>query len=117
MSVSQSDDDGVIGYHVTTVDAGHQRPDGGRSVAFDQNETVRPLHRLDVQRVALLQVLLRVHEPGFQRFPIQGDGLRLLPKLLVQSLLHVLEIDLEETRQHAVVNHVAHEPPEPDIAD
>ena len=37
MSDSQSDEDGVIGYHATTVTPAIMQPDGRRRVAFDQD--------------------------------------------------------------------------------
>ena len=77
-------------------DAGHERPDGSGSVAFNQDEVIRTVHRLDEQRIALLQVFLREREPSQERFLILRDDLWLPTKLPRQRTLHLLKRMTEE---------------------
>ena len=90
-------------------DAGHHAADRRRRVAFDENLAGRFVHPLDVKRILLGEVRFRVVPAGLQRALVQRDGFRLLAELLAERLLHHGHVDAEQLRQHAVVNHVAHE--------
>ena len=90
-------------------DAGHHAADGRGRVAFDQDLAGRFVHRLERERILLREIRLGVVPAGLERAGVQRDGLGLLAELLVERLLHQREVDAEDLRQHAVVDHVAHE--------
>ena len=54
--VSTSDDEGVIGYQVTTVHAGEHAAQGCGGVAIDDDLAGGLVHALDVERTALFEI-------------------------------------------------------------
>ena len=91
-------------------DARHHAADRGGGVAFDQDHVLRlAFHRLDDEGIALREAGLGEVEAGLERVHVQLDRLELLAHLLPQRLLHLPHVDRQQPREHAVVNHVAHE--------
>src|SRR4029450_12430956 len=65
--------------------------------------------RLDDERILLREIGFSELVAGLERSHVERDRLLLLPELLPKRLLHLPHVDGEQARQHAVVNHVAHE--------
>ena len=59
--------------------------------------------------ILLRQVGFGVVVAGLERAHVELDRLLLLAQLLAERLLHLPHVDREQLREHAVVNHVAHE--------
>ena len=57
----------------------------------------------------LVKVVGRALLPRLERAHVELHRLRLLAELLAERLLHLAEIDVEQVRQHAVVDHVLDE--------
>ena len=96
--------------------AGHQAADGGGGVAVDQDAALVLVHRLDQIRVAFLQMLFREGVADIERRPVDGHDLDLVPELLPERDLHLVELDPEQPRQHAVIDHVANTTAQRDLA-
>ena len=90
-------------------DAGHQAADRGRLVAFDQDLAGGLVHALGAEAGLLAERRLGVVEPGLERGHVQRQRLLLLRQLLGERLLHLAQLDVEQVRQGAVVDHVAHQ--------
>ena len=109
MSDSHSDEDGVIGYQATTVTPAIMQP-----MAAAALPSIRILPAVSFigsieNGSCLVKVRVRVVPAGLERARVQRDRLGLLPELLAERLLHQRQVDAEQLRQDAVVDHVAHE--------
>ena len=109
MSDSQSDEDGVIGYQATTVTPAIMQP-----IAAAALPSMRILPAVSfigsmTERILLREVRLGVVPAGLERPGVQRDRLGLLAELLAERLLHQRQVDAEQLREDAVVDHVAHE--------
>ena len=94
-------------------DDGHARHHAAkrrRGIPLDQDHPGRLVYRLGPIRIALDQVLLGVGRTGLERGHVQLDRFLLLAHLSLERVLHLRQVDVQELRQHAVVNHVLHEP-------
>ena len=115
MSDSHSDDDGVIGYQATTVTPAMRQP-----IAAAALPSIRILPAVSFIRSTRRcscggEIRLREVEAGLERRHVKRQGLLLLPELAVERLLHLRHLDPEQVREHAVVDHVAHETPQPRV--
>ncbi len=109
MSDSHSEEDGVIGYHATTVTPAIRQP---MAAAWLPSIRILPLglvHALGAEAGLLAKRRLGVVEPGLERGHVQRQRLLLLRQLLGERLLHLAQLDVEQVRQRAVVDHVAHQ--------
>ena len=95
---------------------GHHAADGRRRVALDENAPAVRVHRLDEVRIPFFQVLVGEGEACIESFPVEGDDLGLAAELSPERGLHLVEVHPEQTRQHPVVQHVAHAAPQLDVA-
>ena len=92
-------------------DAGQQAAERGGGVAVDQDLAGGLVHPLDAERVRL-----RRGWPAAQAKPASSapmfscQRLGLLAELLGERLLHLVQLDVEQVREDAVVDHVADEP-------
>ena len=109
MMDSHSDEEGVIGYQATTVQPAITQPSAAAALPSIRIFSAGLVHPLDAERILLGEVRFRVIPPRFERAPVQRDGFRLLAKLPAERLFHQWQIDAQQLRQDAVVDHVADE--------
>ena len=91
---STSDDDGVIGYQVTTVTPANMQPMRSRGVAVDDDLAGGLVHPLDRERVRLGQRgRRRNRSPALAAFQFRSAALTFLRELLAQGLLHLGHVE------------------------
>jgi hypothetical protein len=94
--------------------AGKNRTQRACRVAVDDDLAGGFVHPLQSVRIGLRQVLFREIVAGLHRAPVQIRRFCLLrTELLHQRLANLLHVDVQQVGQHAVINHVADQLPQP----
>ena len=104
--------DGIPGQHRNPCE---HAANGGCGIAVNQNLSRRLVHAGHAEALELLEILLGVIHAGADRVPVERQRLGLAAELLVQGFFGLRQIDVEQVRQDAHVDHVAHQAPQPRV--
>ena len=106
-----------MGYQRDDRDAGHQAAERRGGVALHEDHAVGRVHRSTTKGSRFGEVSVGEGEAGLERGLVHRQRLRLPAQLLLQRPPHLVQLDAEQPRQHAVVHHVAHQPPQLRVGD
>ena len=106
MRFSTTEDDGVMGYHATTVTPANIAPSAAAALPSMMILPCGGVHRFDHVWVLLGQRARGIVEADAHGVQVQLRRLHLLGKLLANRCLHQLHVDGEQLRRNSHIDHV-----------